>query len=29
MATAKPVPRDFRSATLAANASHLKVHNTL
>ncbi|OOW68933.1 hypothetical protein Xmar_05470 [Xanthomonas axonopodis pv. martyniicola] len=29
MAPAKPAPRSARSAPLAANASHLKVHNTL
>ncbi|OQP81868.1 hypothetical protein IM53_000165 [Xanthomonas phaseoli pv. dieffenbachiae] len=29
MAPAKPAPRSTRSAPLAANASHLKVHHTL
>ncbi|AZU19147.1 hypothetical protein NY98_22260 [Xanthomonas citri pv. fuscans] len=29
LGTAKPAPRSTRSAPLAANASHLNVHNTL
>ncbi|PPU68708.1 hypothetical protein XpiCFBP4643_09440 [Xanthomonas pisi] len=29
LAPAKPAPRSTRSAPLTANASHLKVHNTL